>query len=97
MALHNLVVVLKSNDSVNASTVCLESKVMRVISSTNDLVKACNIFKSMQHIQDSERYWKDTLPKIQKISSDKIQKDTSRKILLQKNCSHVSDMKYLKM
>ena len=67
MALQTLVVVLKSNDNVNVSTVCLESKVMRVISSTNDLVKACNISKSMQHIQDSERYWKDYLPKIQKI------------------------------
>ena len=57
-----------SNDNVNASIVCLELKVMIVILSANDLIEACNISKSKQHIQDSERYWKDTLPKIQKIS-----------------------------
>ena len=63
-----------NNQYIESSFKIVESKVMRVISSTNDLVKACNISKIHKDI--GKIIFPDS-----KDTSVKIHKDTSRKIL----------------
>ena len=65
----------KEIEDVNTSFICLESKVVRVILSTTDLVKACNRSKLQKDIG------KILFPDPED-TSVKIHKDTFRKILL---------------
>ena len=68
-------VLWKINVKVIASANCLGSKVMRLISSTNDLVKVCNRSKIQKDI--GKILFPDP-----KYTSIKIHKNTSRKTLL---------------
>ena len=81
MATRDSGVLWKINVKVIASANCLGSKFMRLILSTNDLVKACNRSKIQKDI--GKILFPDP-----KDTSVKIHKDTSRKILLQENHPH---------